>query len=148
MVTFSPAGAGGTNTVTLARNAATAGTTLVLDVVATEVAGLYGAAFDLEFPSDVLGFSTGTEGDFLDEMGATQTSFQITETSPGNLVVGVTRLGDVPGLSGSGTLLTLEFTGTTAGAGNLRFLGNQLFNADGSAQNGVTWQGGSVQVTQ
>lgn len=145
-ITFTANGSTGANTVTLAQGAGTNATTLVLEVRANQVGGLFGLAFELVYPSSVLAFTTGTEGTVLSN-GAS-TSFQARESSPGNLVVGLTRLGSGAGLDANGVLLTLTFSARSAGNGPFTFRRNQGVGTDGLGLIALAWGGGSVQVTR
>ncbi len=145
-ITFTANGSTGANTVTLAQGGGTTGTTLVLEVRANQVAGLFGLAFELTYPSSVLAFTTATEGTVLSN-GA-PTSFQALESSPGNLVVGLTRLGTGAGLDANGVLLTLTFSAPGAGNGPFTFRRNQGVGTDGLGLIALAWGGGSVQVTR
>ena len=142
-LTFTPGGTSGGNVILLARTGPTGGSDLVLAVEAREVAGLYGAAFDLGYPAAVLDFQGATPGEFLSSDGF-QVSLQVAEET-GNLIVGVTRLGAVPGVGGSGTLLTLRFRAVASGSGSLSFSRTQAVDADGGAVAGLAFVGGSVQ---
>ena len=144
-LTFTPGGTAGGNVVLLARTGPTGGRELHLAVEAREVNGLYGAAFDLGFPAAVLDFEGATEGEFLARDGF-QVSLQVAEES-GNLIVGVTRLGAVPGASGTGTLVTLRFRAIGSGSGPLTFSRTQAVDADGRPVGGLAFVGGSVQST-
>jgi predicted outer membrane repeat protein len=70
----------------------------------------------------------------------------VAESPSGTLVIGLTRLGQVPGRTGTGSLLRLEFDRRAAGSGDLVFADNQAFNAAGAAIAGVQWSGGRVVV--
>jgi hypothetical protein len=144
-LTFTPGGAAGGSAVVLARTGATGGRELDLAVEAREASALYGVAFDLGYPASVLSFEGATAGGFLAE-GGFQVSLQVAEET-GNLIVGVTRLGDVPGASGGGTLLTLRFRSIGSGTGALSFSRTQAIDADGLAIGGMAFVGGSVQST-
>jgi hypothetical protein len=141
---FSPTGTGGANSLALTRVSGDA-TTLVLSLEATSVTDLYGVAFDLTYPAAVLDFDEVTEGTFLDQ-GGIDTTLQVAETPDGTLVVGLSRLGQVSGRSGTGTLLRLEFRRQAPGSGDVRFEDNQAFNAAGNPITGITWSGGRVTV--
>jgi hypothetical protein len=147
-ITFTPAGATTQNSVALATGAGGSSTVLVLDLHANQVQNLYGVSFDLRYPSTVLRFDRALQGTALSMGGAVSTSLQVAESPAGNLVVGLTRLGAVPGMSGSGSLLTLEFAARTAGTGDLTFVAPSAVDPDGKAVAGVTWAAGSVQVRQ
>jgi hypothetical protein len=144
-ITFTPSGTGGANSLALTRVSSDA-TSLVLSLEATSVTDLYGIAFDLSYPSDALTYRSATEGTFLDNNNTVDTSLQVAEMPAGTLVVGLSRLGEIPGRSGSGTLLRLEFTRKATGSGSLFFAKNQAFNASGAAIAGVVWSAGSVTV--
>lgn len=143
-IVFTPAGGGN---LLLASGAGTQGTTLALGLNTTGVQDLYGVAFHLTYPLAVMHFVTATEGTLLNVGGAVPTSFQFVESPPGNLVIGLTRLGLVPGTAAAGTLMTLQFTGVASGSGTLAFTHNQAGNSTGSAIPGLTWAAGTVQVT-
>jgi hypothetical protein len=143
-LSFTAAGSTSGSAVTLSRNGSGADT-LVLDVQAQGVTGIYGVYFDLAFPSQVLAFDGATEGTFLS--GGAGTSLQVASQT-GNLVVGLTRLGAVGGISGSGNLLTLRFRAIGSGSGSIQFTRNQGVAADGDLIPDLDWLGGNVQVTR
>lgn len=145
-ITFTPSTSGGGARLSLARNNATTATTLVLDLRAQDVSQLYGVAFDLSYPSSVLRYSRAAEGTFL--ASGSSTTFQVAEVSTGHLVVGLSRIGPTGGVDGSGLVLSLEFTAANAGSGALTFSENLAFSPNGLGQNGVAWDGGTVQVTR
>ncbi len=88
-----------------------------------------------------------SEGTFLSENGAVETAFEILRKPAGNLIVGVTRLGDVGGASGSGTLLTIEFEITDGGGqGDLIFSDNDAVDRDREFLEATAWLGGSIEV--
>jgi hypothetical protein len=144
-LTFTPGGTSGGAAVVLSRTGATGGRDLDLAVEARQVGNLYGVAFDLGYPASVLSYQGATPGDFL-ATGGFQVSLQVAEQS-GNLIVGVTRLGAVPGASGSGTLVTLRFRSIGSGTGSLSFSRTEAVDADGRPIGGVAFVGGSVQST-
>lgn len=144
-IRFTPSGAPAANSVHLAQGAGTTAQLLVLEVRATQVNGFYGIAFDLGYPAAVLNFMDATEGDFLAAAG--DTSFQIAESPDGNLVVGLTLLGEVAPAAGSGLVLTLRFAATGGGDGNFSFSDNEVYRATGAPNTAISWLAGSVQVT-
>ena len=121
---------------------------LFLSLDATEVTDLYGVSFDLVFPVDLLQFEALTEGSFLDEAATVTTSLQMVEDMSGNLVIGLTRLGDVGGVEGSGPLLLLEFSRVAAGEGTMEFMSNNALDSSGAVAEGLTWAGGTVSVPE
>jgi hypothetical protein len=144
-ITFTPSGTGGVNSLALTRVSSDA-TSIVLSLEATSVTDLYGVAFDLRYPAAALAFDDATEGTFLDQNGAVDTSLQVAESPSGTVVVGLSRLGQVAGRTGTGSLLRLEFTRRAAGSGDLTFADNQAFNANGTVIAGVQWSAGRVVV--
>ena len=144
-ITFTPSGTGGANSLALTSVSSNA-TSIVLSLEATSVTDLYGVAFDLRFPAGALAFDQATEGAFLDQNNTVDTSLQVAESPSGTLVIGLTRLGQVAGRTGTGSLLRLEFDRRAAGSGDLVFADNQAFNGSGSAITGVQWSAGRVVV--
>jgi hypothetical protein len=143
-IVFTPAGGGN---VLLASGSGTQGTTLSIEVRTTGVQDLYGLAFHLAYPVAALRLTGHTEGSVLNAGGTVPTSFQIVDSPPGNVVVGLTRLGRVQGTAASGTLMTLQLTAAASGSGNLAFSSNVASDSLGNVIPGLTWAGGAVQVT-
>jgi hypothetical protein len=143
-IVFTPSGSPGTGAIFLSGGTATTATTLVLEVRANQVTDLYGVAFDLTYPSTQLQFVRATAGPLLGANG----SVQAVVSAPGTLVVGATHLGAVPGATGSGVLLTLEFSAVTAGQGSFAYARNSAFASTGQTLSGISWLAGSVQVTR
>jgi hypothetical protein len=143
-IVFTPQGSAGNNAISLASGAATTASTLVLEVRATQVTDLYGVAFDLTYPSAQLQFTRVTPGPLLGSGG----NAQAVPSPAGTLIVGGTHLGNVPGATGSGVILTLEFSAVAAGTGSFAFSRNSALDSDGDAIAGVAWLAGSVTVTR
>ena len=140
-ITFTPQSPGPSG-ISLVRGSASTATTLILEVRATSVSDLYGVAFDLTFPANLLQHVRSTQGPML--AGGT---FQ-GSVSAGRLVVGLSNLGPVPGASGSGVLMTFELRAIGAGEGTFSFSKNQAVDSQGQAIAGLTWSAGTVRVTQ
>jgi len=144
-ISFTATGGATTNGLVLVQSINSTPNLLRLDFVAQGMTNLYGVAFDVLFPSEILNFTVATQGAFL---GGTGTSLQFEQTAPGRLVVGMSRLGNAPGASGSGVVLSLEFASRgAAGSGTFRYERNSAFTPTGAPISGVTWGGGSVTVT-
>jgi len=143
-ITFTPSGTGGANSLALTRVSSDQNS-IVLSLEVTSINELYGVAFDLRFPAGALAFDRVTEGTYLDQNGAVDTSLQVTEMPSGTLVVGLSRLGQVGGRTGTGSLLQIEFDRRAAGSGDLIFAENAAFNALGQIP-GVQWSAGRVVV--
>jgi Cohesin domain len=142
-IVFAPQGSATANSISLASGAGSTASTLVLEVRATQVTDLYGVAFDLAYPSGQLQFTRAVAGSLL--AGGT---VQAVASTPGTLVVGGTHLGNVAGATGSGVVMTLEFSAVAAGQGSFAFSRNSAFESHGTAMTGVTWVAGSVTVTR
>ena len=99
---------------------------LFLEVRVNNVNDWYGVAFDLSFPSNLLSYQTAKEGGFL----TGNTTLEVAEVSGGRLIVGHTRLGNVKGKTGSGLLMTLEFTPVSNGSGSFSFNNEQAFRTN------------------
>lgn len=145
--TFTPQGTPGANSISLSQNPASTADRLFLDVRASQITNLFGINLELSYPSTVLRYAAASEGGFLAGTN-TGTSFVVAEPSQGELVIGLTRLRDVQGRSGSGVLCTLEFTLPAAGNGAFTFVETEAFGPQGAPKPGVTWLSGSVQVTR
>ncbi len=144
-IVFPPA-AGGSG-IQLASGPGSQGVTLALDVRTTGIHDLYGVAFHLTYPTAVLRFTGAVEGGVLNGSGGTPTSIQAVEAPAGNLVVGLTRLGPVPGTSAAGILMTLQFTGIASGSGALAFADVLATDSAGNPITGLIWAAGTVQTT-
>lgn len=145
--TFTPGGAAGAGSVALSTASGSTSSLLRLDLVATQATDLYGVSFDLAFPAQTVRFDSATEGVFLSAAGAVPTSFQVFVSEPGRLVVGLSRLGDAAGVSGTGTLLTLQFGAVAAGSGTLAFEEARAFDSAGDQIAAARFVGGTVTYT-
>jgi len=123
----------------------TVGGTFSVDFVIADVADLYAFQFALGFNPDVLSFVRATEGAFLSDWAATQTDPVTGEAGTALFLEGffnpeepIVRfnqgllLGDLPGVSGGGTLLTASFRAIGVGEGTISPLFN-FQNFDGDA---------------
>ena len=113
--------------ITFARGARSTADLLVLEVRAEGVNDLYGAAFDLRYPGNLLDYQARVAGPFL----GPDVSVQVSETGPGSLVVGISRLGALPGVNGTGVLLELELSTLANGSGPMRFENEAALAGDG-----------------
>ena len=142
-ITFTAASTG--PGIVLAQGAGTSASSLTVEVRAAQVTGLYALAFDLDYPAAAVRFQSAAAGPFLGTSG--QVSTQVAESTPGHLVVGVTRLGDLAGVDGSGVVLSLVFTPVANGSGAFTFSRNTAFRAEGTTLN-LAWAGGTVTVAR
>lgn len=118
---------------------------LLLELRATGVTDLYGLAFDLLFPGALVSYDGTSEGTFF-SAGDRATVLQVAPQGDGLLVVGITRLGEVPGRNGGGLVLTVRLGALAAGTGAVTIANNQAFDSAGEPLPGLTWVAGSVEV--
>lgn len=146
-ITFNSDSGGGSNSISL-RSGGGSGSLFILDVSASSVTDLYGVSFILHYPNDLLSYSRNSEseGTFLSESGTVATDLQASEREPGEVTVGISRLGEVEGATGSGLLLSLEFTRRSAGTGRIDMMDHDALDSYGEVQVDVTWVSGSVTV--
>lgn len=75
----------------------------------SDVANLYGASINLSYDPNFFEFVTVTEGGFLKQDGKSTSFMHAVNTAEGRVTVGMTRLGGVGGVSGSGSLFSAVF---------------------------------------
>lgn len=144
-ISFSSSGIGGNNTVYMAYNNVS-NNILAIDVKAGSLSsGVYGAAFDVDFDSSKMIFDSYVAGSFL-ENGGNTVSYQVGLQSgnSGKLIVGISRQGNVSGVTGSGTIVTLKFKVTSAGS--LAFSNSAIMDPSNQVISGISWSGGTVTV--
>ncbi len=115
-----------------------------------DVQGAFYAAFSLTYDPNVIEYLNGTEGNLL--KGDGQTTFFQEALEKGTLhkvTVGITRLGKVANLSGSGKLMTLSFRAIGPGTSSITFTDPKAFRSRNHQDVTVDdWENGSVTVTQ
>jgi hypothetical protein len=107
------------------------GESFEISVDITDVADLYTWAFELHYApfGNLLAFRIVREGPFLGQDGM-ETDFSYSaSTLDGVVKVGSTRLGQVSGASGSGTLATLEFVVVEGGGCDLTLMNTRLIKS-------------------
>jgi hypothetical protein len=100
------------------------GQDLTLNVSISNVTNLYGWEFYFGWNSSLLSFVSVNEGPFLKSGGNTYFSYFLNTTGE-HVVVDCTLEGQIPGVSGDGTLATVMFNTTNAGECPLN-----LYNVD------------------
>lgn len=142
-IVVTPAAAPSTG-VSIARGAATTQSTLILEIRANSVNDLYGVAFDLRYPSNILQLvQASAAGSIL----GTPNLQSVPGSGSGVVIVGLSKLGAVSGASGSGVLMTLEFRAIAAGQGSFSFEQTSAVSPSGQPISGFGWSAGTVQVT-
>jgi len=124
------------------------GTSFTLDVVASDVFDLYAYAFDLTWNPAVLRATGVTGGAFLPTAGSTFFDGGTVDNQSG-IIGGTydTLIGNTPGASGSGVLVTIAFEALSLGSTDLGF-SNVITLDSGLNDSGLTVEGGNVTVTE
>ncbi len=126
---------------------------MVVDLTVTDVNDLFAANFVVTYPSSVVRFSSASElGSVLAADGAAL-SLQSSETTLGNLTIGITRLNETTGVNavGGNLLVRLNFVrAATSGSGVISFGQNELLDSSQppAVIPGITWSGGNVTISQ
>jgi general secretion pathway protein D len=81
----------------------------------------------LGFDPALLAVEAVAPGDFLGEAGKAEVLADFSR--PGEVVVGASRLGDQPGVTGAGTLVRVTFRAVTAGSALVGFSGKQALDS-------------------
>ena len=118
----------------------TIGQNFVININISDVADLYGWEFSLEWNSTILEAVAVSEGPFLKSGGSTFFTNKINNTL-GYMIVDSTLLGNVPGVSGSGTLATIKFYVETLGECPLDLYDTILVNSTEQAIEHTTIDG-------
>jgi hypothetical protein len=100
---------------------------ITVNISISNVDDLYGWQIRLEWNPQILNFSSVSEGDFLKKQGRTFFSHKLNET--GYLILDCTLIGDLPGVSGSGTLASVEFYVKKEGTSQLQLSETVLVNS-------------------
>lgn len=91
-----------------------------MDITIEDVVDLYGIGLDIIFDTTTLKIVDVIEGDFLNHNG-TKTSFQKhIDDQQGRVIIGITRLGSITGVSGSGTVATIILKPKSSGMSILK----------------------------
>ena len=92
----------------------------------------------------MVAFDSFEEGTLLNSDGATVNTL-VSEPQSGTLVIGVTRVGAVPGITGSGTLIVLRFNAVAPGSTAVAADNSGAFDSSGMAL-GTQFFGGTLTV--
>jgi hypothetical protein len=126
---------------------ANVGDTVAVNVNITDVSDLYAFGFDLVFDPSVLAAQSATEGAFLPGGGATFFLPGFIDNVGGSVTFNADSLiGAIPGVSGSGTLVTFDFLAIGSGISILD-LENTTFLDSSLSDLPVTLEGGTVTVS-
>lgn len=99
-----------------------------LDLTISNVKDLYGAILTLSYDPKLVDFKAAMEGAFL-RKDKQQTSFLFSNNiKAGTVDIYITRIGDVGGVEGAGTLCSVVFQGKSAGTSQVLFKSVKLGN--------------------
>ena len=115
-----------------------------LTLTANSVTDLFGYALDIVFDTTMIALASSQFGFFLNGEGITVTS-QMIQTTPGTLIIGQSRVGAVAAVTGSGALLSLNFTAIAAGPTTISIENAGAFDSMGAALN-TEFVGGTATV--
>lgn len=129
-------------------NPATQGSTVDVDVLISQVTDLYAYNFSISFDASLLQVSSVAMGSFLGAGGATLGDTGTVDNAAGTITFAYNSLvGPLPGVSGSGTLLTIHLNAIGTGTSALTFVpADTTFVDSSAAEIGLTTVDGSVQV--
>lgn len=129
-------------------NPAQQGGVVDIDVLVSQVTDLYAYQFSITFDASLLQVSSLSMGSFLSAGGTTLGDTGTVDNTAGTITFAYnTLIGALPGVSGSGTLLTLHMNAIGTGTSALGFVpADTLFVDSNLATIGLTTVDSSVQV--
>lgn len=119
------------------------GRNLLLRVEATDVSDLYGLSFGLKFPKKRLRWKENSKvaGSFFSEDDSAETVIIDKQKPRGTLQVGASRLGELPGVSGSGVLIDIGFVNRSKpGPRELTLSDTAVFDSNAMPIPDVIWE--------
>ena len=125
------------------------GVTFSRTVEVQDIGDSFYIAFDLTFDPNVIQFVNASEGPFFTGNAADPTSVQaaLQDGVQGRLTIGLTRLGLIGNVSGTGTLMTLVFQAVGQGTSQLVFEQPRGLRNDARQDVAVgAWEDGTVTV--
>jgi len=121
-------------------SSAAIGQDFTVNINVSNVTDLYGWEFKIGWNDTIIHLQNVTEGSFLRNAGETLFTYNLNSTGP-HIVVICTRLGNVPGESGSGTLSAVTFHVQQPGSCDLNLYDSMLLNSFAQSMN-CTTEGG------
>lgn len=107
---------------------ASVGQEIRVELAADGVKDLYGAILTISYDPKVVDFKAASEGPLLKQDGQ-QTSFLFSNNiKAGTVDIYLTRIGDVGGVQGAGSLCTIAFQGKSGGSTDIAFKSVKLTN--------------------
>ena len=140
------------NETVSAHEGATIGSQVTVEIRVTGTNDIYGATFDLIFDPSMVNYVDFTEGSLL-EQGGQSPDYVVQQPQSGQLIVTVTRQGNVPGVdvapSDTVTLIGLIFEVIQEGSSVVFFTASELLDDQPSPQPipNLDWFGGALTGT-
>lgn len=106
------------------------GEEIVLNISVSGAEQLYSAPFYLFYNSSVLELTKVTQGEFLKQDGQQTAFFHANHPETGRVIIGLSRLGRVSGVNGSGPLVTLTFRAKNSGVVAFTVQDSEFRNAE------------------
>jgi len=124
------------------------GETFMRTINAENVGNTFYVGFDLTYDASVVEYLDATEGSFLNKNRSNSTSLQnaLVNGTQGRVAVGLTRLGPIGDVSGSGMLLTLTFKAVGPGITRLAFQHPRGLKNSDNQDVTSSWEDGTVTV--
>ena len=110
-------------------NIVKAGKEITLTVSVDRIEGLYSAPFYLIYDPSLLEFIKASEGNFLKKDGKQTAFFHVNIPQSGRVMIGLSRVGQVGGVTGSGPLATFTFRAKNSGVGKFSVQKPEFRNA-------------------
>jgi hypothetical protein len=133
-----------------AHEGVTIGSLVTVEIRVTGTNDIYGATFDLIFDPSMVNYVDFTEGSLL-EQGGQSPDYVVVQPQSGQLLVTVTRQGNVPGVDASGTvtLIGLTFEVFQEGSSVVFFTASELLDDQPLPQPipNLEWFGGALTGT-
>lgn len=119
------------------------GDNVTVNVLVYNATDLYGFQFNLNYDSSILEFKDTAEGTFLNENGAADTLYLPPSNPSPGLIKNVVcvRKGQIGGVDGDGTMVTITFTALSTGTSPITMSGVQLSNSQVQATQFTTSDG-------
>ncbi|MDD5772853.1 MAG: cohesin domain-containing protein [bacterium] len=92
-----------------------------LEVSVNNISDLFAVPFYLTYDPKILQFVSAKEGPFLGQDGNSTTFLFSNDINRGRVIVGLTRLGKVKGVSGSGSIMVINFKAVGIGNTSIGF---------------------------
>jgi len=129
------------------------GTNVSFEIRVSDVTDLYGVAFDISMPLNELSVkqsgiekSTDKEKNFLERDKRSIVVLSRVKKNENRIIVGISRIGQVEGVSGSGLLLKVNFVGGNTGIYDVKLQNITLFDSKMRQMN-IDTQATTLRVT-